>query len=441
MIKMRNYDKVAIQVPKILLPRNSINLQKWAVIACDQYTSQPEYWNAVKKFVGNSPSALNIIFPEVYLEDNYKLERIKNIHKEISKYIESNVFDAHEGFVYVERKIKDKIRKGLIVALDLEKYDYSKDSKTLIRATEGTILERLSPRIRIRQNASLELPHIMVLIDDPEKKVIEPLSNKKLNLNLLYDFDLMFNSGHLNGYLITSAIIQQEIINALENLSDSRNFKEKYNLSSDKPVLLYAIGDGNHSLAAAKSIWEELKKKGIKDHPARYVLVELVNLYDPSLEFEPIHRVVFDLRKDILKEMKKVYGDNMIYAKCKDKEELVSIVNKKYKDRQVIGFISENELGAIYIKKPKSNLAVGTLQNFLNSFLMIGGAVKIDYVHGTDTVFDIGSEKGNVGFYLPSMNKNDLFKTVILDGALPRKTFSMGHSDEKRFYVEARKIV
>ncbi len=445
-MKTRFYENVGLCSPKVLLPKKEIDYKKWSVVACDQYTSEPEYWNSVKEIVGNNPSTLKITFPEIYLEDSDKHERIGNIVGTMKEYISKKIFDENMGFVYVERQIKNKIRKGLVVALDLEKYNYNKGSTTLVRATEGTILERLPPRIEIRKDAPLELPHIMVLIDDPKGKVIEKISENKKEFEKLYSFDLMKNGGHIEGYLVNKRF-EKKAAKELERLANPEKFKKKYKLDKDYPVLLYAVGDGNHSLATAKAVWENIKKDAankeeIINHPARFALIELVNLHDESLEFEAIHRVLFNLKKDIVKEMKNHFGESFKFSK-KPKEEVIEIIKtKKSKDKHFIGLITENPkiTGIIKITNPKTNLPVGTIQDFLDNFGKTGGFEKIDYVHGDDVVCSLGQKPNNAGIYLPTIQKKQFFKTVIVDGALPRKTFSMGEAHEKRYYLEARKI-
>ena len=437
---MKIISDIAIQIPQVYLPKPGTDLTKWAVIACDQFTSQPEYWNEVEKIVGDAPSTLNLTFPEVYLEKPGKEERIKNIQATMRQYMDEGILQPHDGLVYVERTVKDKTRKGIVLCLDLEAYDYTKGSSSLIRATEGTIVDRLPPRMKIREGALLELPHILVLIDDPNCTVIEPLSAAKSKLEKLYDFDLMLDSGHLTGYDVNQEF-EDEAIEALRGLAQPETFASKYGVDKDKPVLLFAMGDGNHSLATAKAIWEKIKPQVGMDHPARYALVEIENVHDEALEFEPIHRVLFGLKKDLFAELEKTFGANLTYKPVASSEEMVRLVDLAQGEKQVIGFVGADKgFGVIEIGHPSSNLPVGTLQSFLDVFLKEGGAEKIDYVHGEDVTVKLGSQPNNAGFYLPGMSKSDLFKTVILDGALPRKTFSMGEAREKRFYMEARKI-
>jgi len=437
---MKVIPDLGIQIPQIHLPKPGTDLTKWAVIACDQFTSQPEYWNEVEKIVGDAPSTLKLTFPEVYLEKPGGEGRIHNIQATMQKYMDEGILQPHDGLVYVERTVDGKTRRGIVLALDLEAYDYNKGSSSLIRATEGTIVDRLPPRIKIREGATIELPHILVLIDDPNRRVIEPLGAAKSKLEKLYDFDLMFDSGHLSGYSVNQEF-EDQIVEALRGLAQPDTFSARYGIDKDQPVLLFAMGDGNHSLATAKAIWEKIKSQVGMDHPARYALVEIENVHDEGLEFEPIHRVLFGLQKDLFAELGKTFGANLNFRAVANAEEMVKAVNSAQGPSQVIGLVGGGKkFGVIEIANPSSNLPVGTLQSFLDVFLKEGGAEKIDYVHGEDVTVKLGSQPGNAGFYLPGMSKSDLFKTVILDGALPRKTFSMGEAREKRFYMEARKI-
>jgi len=447
-------EKIGMHIPEILLPSKNINLTKWSVVACDQYTSQPEYWDKVGEIVDVSPSTLHLIFPEVYLEDGNADLRIDKINSTMEQYLKDNILvSLGTCIIYVERETScGSLRKGLIAAVDLEKYDYNKGAQSLIRATEGTVLERIPPRVKIRQNAPIELPHIMLLIDDPDKTVIEPLSEKAEKFEKLYDFDLMMDGGHVKGYKVSNEDIVQEIIEALENLADKDKFMEKYNVGPDKGVLLFAVGDGNHSLASAKAHWENVKAalphERHLNHPARYALVEIVNVHDSGLNFEPIHRVVFNVNAEELLNEAKIYFDSASGAsgafihiyESKEHMDRELITYKEKKDIHAIPFITGKNYGIMAISNPVSNLEVGTLQSFMDEFVKKNNNVKIDYIHGDETVTALGSRDGNIGFYLPPMNKHDLFKTVILDGALPRKTFSMGEAEEKRFYLECRKI-
>ena len=437
---MKIISDIGIQIPQVYLPKAGIDLHKWAVIACDQFTSEPEYWHDVEKIVGDAPSTLNLTFPEVYLEKPGEEERIQSVQSTMRKYVDEGIFQSRDGLIYVERTVGEKTRKGVMLCLDLECYDYNKGSSSLIRATEGTIVDRLPPRIRIRQCATIELPHILVLIDDPQHTVIEPLSAAKPKLEKLYDFDLMLDSGHLAGYAVSDEY-ENQVVAALRDLVKPETFSAKYSVGKDEPVLLFAMGDGNHSLATAKAIWEKMKPQVGMDHPSRYALVEVENVHDDVLEFEPIHRVLFGLKKDLFAELKKTFGDNFSYTEVADGTEMTQRVDSAEGGKQAIGLVGGGKsFGVIEITNPSSNLAVGTIQSFLDVFLKNGGAEKIDYVHGEDVVERLALQAGNAGFYLAGMDKSELFKTVILDGALPRKTFSMGEAKEKRFYMEARKI-
>ncbi|MGQ9470546.1 MAG: DUF1015 domain-containing protein [Candidatus Aminicenantales bacterium] len=449
---MKVFPAIAIGIPEVLLPHRDIDLQRWAVIACDQHTSEPEYWEKVAEVVGNSPSALHLIYPEVYLKEKEPEVRIKRIKETMRRYLEEGVFTSHEGIVYVERTVNHGKRGGMLLCLDLEQYDYNPGSKTLIRATEGTILERIPPRVKIREAAPVELPHVMVLIDDPEDIVIGPLREKARRrsdaLARLYDFDLMLSSGHLTGWLVTDKEVEIGVIRALSRLAEPESFSSRYQVSVETPVLLFAVGDGNHSLATAKTIWEKHKQANpslalVPDYPLRFTLVEIVNLHDPAIVFEPIHRVLFRVRPtlDLTKEIKSFFGEKIIISAVTDFPEIKRRLKALPPGRQGFGVIKEKQFLFAEILEPKSILVVGSLQSFLDDWQKKGGAEAIDYVHGEETVLKLGRQPGNGAFYLPAMDKNLLFKTVIREGILPRKTFSMGEAWEKRFYLEARRLI
>jgi len=449
--KITYNEKIGVHIPSILLPKEGVDMEKWSVVACDQYTSEPEYWQDVENKVGNNPSTLYLTFPEIYLEDGNADERIKRINDEMKRYINEGILVSQKPcMLLVDRKTSHtQSRKGLILAVDLEKYDYSAGSQSLIRATEGTVIERLPPRVKIRENAILELPHVMILIDDPGKTVIEPLVSKIDSFEKVYDFELMMNGGHIKGYRIDDQKTLKGILKAIEALADPEVFKSKYNVGHDKGVLLFAVGDGNHSLASAKVHWENVKKTlseaEIQNHPARFALVEIVNVHDDGIVFEPIHRVLFNIdTSSVLNAMQDFYGS----SRCSfEKYDSLEPVNKrlqelkKEKNVHSFGFVTDEGFGVFTVQNPKHNLEVATLQDFLDYYVQKQKESKVDYIHGEDVVTRLGSKPGNIGFYLPSMEKHEFFKTVILDGVLPRKTFSMGEAEEKRFYLECRKIV
>ena len=417
--------EIPFKAGNILIPKN-VDMHKWSVVACDQYTSEPNYWEEVENIVKDAPSTLRLTLPEIYLNDNNVEDKIRKINETMIDYLNNDMFNEYENsMIYLERTQSDgKVREGLMGIVDLEDYSYEKGSQTLIRATEKTVIERIPPRMKVRENALLELPHIMILIDDEKKNIIESLKNEVSTNDLVYDFDLMQNGGHIKGYKLNENIINN-IINKLSLLADKTYFEEKYNVT-DKGVLLFAMGDGNHSLATAKACYEKLKETMSKEeylnHPARYALVELVNLHSPALEFEAIHRVVFDTNvNDFLDSLYKYYDIN------------------EEGNGQKFELITKDFDKILYISNPKSNIAVGSIQIFLDEFLKDNKG-SIDYIHGEDVTKNLAKNEGNVGFIFDAMAKEELFKTVILDGALPRKTFSMGHSYDKRFYLEARKI-
>jgi hypothetical protein len=437
---MRLYPGIGVQVADILLPKDSTNLTQWASIACDQFTSQPEYWRKVAEVVGDAPSTFKLTLPEVFLGTEEESARIKSTQQAMRQYLAEGLLINHEGLILVERTVDGKTRRGLMLALDLEHYDYNKGSQTLIRATEGTIIDRLPPRMKIREGANLELPHILVLIDDPECTVIDPILDQKDRLPKLYDFELMLDSGHLRGYSVNDLTLEQQAMYALAKLADPDSFSSKYNVSPEQGVLLFAMGDGNHSLATAKAIWEKIKPQVGMNHPARYALVEIENVHDNGLEFEPIHRVLFQVKQDLTESLRNYYGGKATLISCSSEQEMIATVEGQTGSEHLIGVVTPDGYRVLSVKDPSSNLPVGTIQGYIDQVCKMDGAEKIDYVHGRQVVCQLGSQPGNLGFYLPGMSKSDLFKTVILDGALPRKTFSMGEAKEKRFYMEARKI-
>jgi hypothetical protein len=440
--------KLGVSIPEVFLPAEGVDLAKWAVVACDQYSSEREYWERAKALVGGAPSSLNLIFPECYLEDADKAARVGRIQAMMKDYLARGVVrNTGAGFILVERRTpyEKEPRVGLMMAVDLEAYRYGKDSKSLIRPTEGTIVERLPPRMEIRRGAPLELPHIMLLIDDPERTVIEPLYSARERLPKAYDFELMLGSGHVRGWKVADAAHIGQVESAIAGLADPDAFEKKY---GNRDVLLFAVGDGNHSLATAKAIWEETKKAfpagdpRLAVHPARFALVELVNIYDEGLPFHPIHRVLFNVDEKAFFDGLGAYAEHRI-LRFRGGAEAFAIVDDSSPNDGAhrIAFLSSKGAGVIEFAKPRANLAAGTVQEYLDPFLKAHPGVGIDYIHGGESLAALSVKPGNLGLYLPPVDKGSFFGTVIRDGVMPRKTFSMGEAPEKRFYIEARKII
>ncbi len=410
----------------ILLPKDT-DMTKWAVVACDQFTSQPEYWQAVEEVVGDAPSTLRLILPEAELNATDVDARIAAIDATMQAYLDRGLFRTlPESLLYIERVQSDgKVRHGIIGMIDLDQYDFTPGSGALIRATEGTVLSRIPPRVRVRRDALIELPHVMLLIDDPERTVIEPLAGGE-GMEKLYDLDLQQGGGHLTGWKLTDERMDA-VAEALGRLCSPEAMQEKYGTADIAP-LLFAVGDGNHSLAAAKQCYEDLKRvtpeSGWADLSARYALVEVVNEYDDALRFEPIHRVLFGVDPVQVLEAFKAYYPGAYEGEGAG---------------HVIAYTYAGHRGHITVPAPKAQLAVGTLQAFLDDHLVAHGG-EVDYIHGDEVTDELGSKPGNLGFKLPAMRKEQLFKTVMADGVLPRKTFSLGQAQDKRYYMEARKI-
>ncbi|WP_105203479.1 DUF1015 domain-containing protein [Neobittarella massiliensis] len=412
----------------LYIPKKEVDLQKWCVVACDQYTSQPEYWEQVRQQVGEAPSTLHMIIPECDLEKDDIDKQIKSAGAAMEDYLQRDLLEPFSDFLYLRRTLRDGgIRRGLLGIIDLECYDFAPGSQSLVRATEGTVLERIPPRVRVRQQAALECPHVMLLIDDRAHTVIEPIEQRVEQLEQVYDTPLMQDSGRAVGYLCDGAE-NWRIMQALSELADTDGFNRRCGTQSQAP-LLFAVGDGNHSLATAKTCYEQIKKQLSPQqalmYPARYALVEVVNLHDESLVFEPIHRVAFGVQPQQLLEA--------LSAQCGAVPASSESAGQQIKVQ--IGDCVQDYC----LKTPTSNLPVGTLQNFLDSYLAQCGG-RVDYIHGEQAVAALTAQPNTVGFLLPAMQKEDLFRTVVLDGALPRKTFSMGHAWDKRFYLECRRI-
>lgn len=387
----------------ILIP-GSADMSKWSVVACDQYSSEPEYWDRVNEYVSNAPSTLRLITPEAYLDRVDAAEESKRIRMQMEEYLGSDLFNTYENsYIYIEREQLDgSIRKGLVGKLDLEAYDYTPGSGAPVAASERTVVSRLPVRIEIRKNALIELPHVMVFFSDPGKTVLESIEAKKNSLKKVYDFDLMEKGGHIAGWLV-----EQEI-----------------SLGSTDGGAVLVIGDGNHSLAAAKELWNSIKPtlspEDAENHPARYALIEINNVYDDSIQFEPIHRVVFDT----------------------DPQKLLAYISEKTGAEGSVCIPYRTAGGSGEIKLPKMPFGdiIGTIQGYLESFVSENTGT-IDYIHGDDEAVSMGSEKGCIAFLLPKMEKSELFATVAAGKVFPKKSFSVGLAPEKRYYLECRKIV
>ena len=428
-------------IPQIMLPKAGCDLSKWAVIACDQYTSQPEYWAETDHIVGDAPSTLRLTLPEVYLEGADVAARTEKIHETMHRYMaDGTLRTLPAGVVLTERWSGGTCpRRGIVLAVDLEAYEYTPGSASLIRPTEKTVVERIPPRLKVRQGACMELPHIMILIDDPDRRIIEPLFDKTDSFEKVYDTDLMQGGGHITGWFIPKGAETDAIEDGLEALCDRDTFNKKYGCTDAQALLPYAVGDGNHSMATAKAYWEDVKK-GLSaaeqaDHPARYALVEVVNIHDESLIIEPIHRVVFGVETDALFDgLAGFYAGQGCKAYVADKAPADA-------DAHCYPFCAAGKSGVFVVENPKWSIPVATMQAGLDAYLAQNSEAKIDYIHGADVVESLGTKPGNVGFILPDIAKNDLFRGVVFDGVLPRKTFSMGEAHEKRYYMEAKTIV
>lgn len=423
----RKWETLGFGPADILLPRG-VDLEKWSVVACDQFTSQPDYWRAVEETVDGAPSTLHLILPEAHLHDPDVDRRIAAIDQAMEDYVNRGLFRTLPGsLVYVERTQSDgSVRRGLVGKVDLECYDYTPGAGSLIRATEGTVLSRIPPRVRVRRDAALELPHVMLLLDDPDRTVIEPLAGERGGMEPLYDFDLQQGGGHLAGWRLTADQTDRAAA-ALSGLLTPEAMERKYGMKGAAP-LLFAVGDGNHSLAAAKRCWEEIRQtlpEGERArHPARYALVELVNNHDPALRFAPIHRVVFRADPEgLLEAFRRYYPDT----------------REGEGEGHTLRYVCGGRQGVLTVPHPTAQLAVGTLQTFLDDYLKKNSG-EVDYIHGDAAAEALGAEPGSVAFLLPAMGKEQLFRTVMAEGVLPRKTFSMGQARDKRYYLEARRI-
>ena len=430
-----NWNQLGLMIPGIMLPKEGTDYGKWAVVACDQYTSDPSYWENVETIAGDAPSTLRLMLPEYYLGRPDEEERIAKIRETMKEYAANGTLRTlPKGCMLVRRTAEGRSRLGLVICVDLDAFDYRAGAKSLIRSTEKTIVERIPPRLKIRKGAILELPHILILIDDPDRTVIEPL--EKAGGEILYDTDLMLGGGHVTGTFLP----EDRMGGALAAMSALyEKAQEKYGAGS---AMLMAMGDGNHSLATAKANWEEIKKTVPEaeraSHPARYALCEIENIHDEGIVFEPIHRVLFSdgkasgekMAEETAAILKKTNGDAWI----------AEHVTRPQENQFVIPVITSQGTKALVIAYPSSKIEVGALQSALDQLIAEKG-YRIDYIHGEDAVRALAGEEGNAGFLLPPMDKYTLFPAVASDGALPRKTFSMGEAVEKRYYIEARSLV
>lgn len=403
-----------LKVPKILLPKN-VDMTKWSCVACDQFTSEPEYWQKLEEFVGDSPSTLKLIYPEVYLKNSDSI-RVDAINNTMSAYYDKGLFKEVESLILVKRVLNNgEVRLGLMVAVDLEAYEYTPENKALIKATEKTVVERLPARIDVRKNATLELPHVMLLVDDPDMSIIEPLYSESEEYEILYDFKLNMDGGWIVGYKVPNS---ETVLEKIYALLDDELIYSRYGVKDNK--ILFAVGDGNHSLATAKECWE-LTKKGLSEdekanHAARYALCELVNLYDESLKFEPIHRIIFNANDDFIVNMAlNLSGEGRIKVVYSNEEYLINVP------------INPSE-------------AIRDIQDFIDAYIEEHNEVEQDYIHGDSNLSQIAARDNAIAIFMPTLSKEGLFKYCLTRGVLPRKSFSMGVAEDKRYYLEARKI-
>ena len=407
---------------EILLPGPEVQPETWACVACDQYTSQPEYWEKVETLVGARPSTLRLMLPECYLKEGEG--RIPRIHETMAAYLDQGVLKpaVANGFVLCERTTPSGTRLGLVGAVDLEEYDYVAGVYPLIRPTEQTIAERLPARLKIRRGAPVELSHILILVDDPERTVLEPLRARKDQLRRLYDFDLMLNGGHLAGYAVEDEGDLAKVEKALDRLREKQG---------EQPMLL-AVGDGNHSLATAKARWNEIRETlspaERERHPARFALCEMENIHDPALKFEPIHRLVTGTSPEELYDCWEKY--------CESRGMVLAEEGEGHTFQMVI----RRDEYPVVVQKPEGMIPCETIQLFLDEFLYTHPEASIDYIHGAAALRQLAQNRRSVGFLLPEISKKTFFDNVKTLGVLPRKTFSMGEADEKRFYMECRRI-
>lgn len=422
-----------IALPEILMPAEGIDHAKWAVIACDQFSSDKAYWETVKEEVGGSPSTLHMILPECYLDE--EAQRVPAINRTMQSYLDEGVLKkAREGFVYLNRSTPwVSSRRGLMVALDLEEYSYEAGAACQVRPTEGTVLERLPVRAAIREKAVLDIPHILVLFDDPDDNLFRLLEDHKEQLPKLYDFEIPRGGGHLEGALVEDGALIDKLSDILVRIREQSDF-------------LFAVGDGNHSLGAAKQLWEKIKAEGGEDvmnHPARWALVELENIHDKGLNFEPIHRVLFGVEEEsFLAELEAFPGFSV--DPLPGRKQMKALVAKHAASKEAdhaVGLLLGERCFLLRMANQEVSLAAEAFHLFLDPWLKAKGDVEIDYIHGEEALAELSKGDGNMGFYLPGIDKSTFFSLISEKGALPRKTFSIGEAEEKRYYLECRKII
>ncbi|MEA5003027.1 MAG: DUF1015 domain-containing protein [Christensenella sp.] len=427
---MRDTKELGFVIPQILLPREDVNMAKWSCVACDQFTSQPEYWDKVEKLVGNAPSTLHMVLPEVYLESDNVVQCIDDLKTEMHEYLNGGIMGLlPEGIVLTERHLNKKLRKGILLAMDLEQYDFKIENKPLIRATEQTVLSRIPPRMKIRNGAPLELPHIMLLMDDPEDSVIGPLHIQRTSLKKIYDFDLMMDGGKIEGWLVDEPKLVSGVIDAIAGLKKRDN-------------MLFCVGDGNHSLATAKAVWDEAKQglteEERENHPLRFALCEIINLRDRAVEFMPIHRVLFGVNASGCAQF--------VTERLREKGRKAKLVFGRWRKEieadctYQIPFLYHDGAGRIVIEDPQHPLAVGEVQEIFEEYIAQNPQSSIDYIHGDEAFLSLSKEYDNIGFYFDSMDKSAFFDLVVACGVLPKKTFSLGEAEEKRYYLEGRML-
>lgn len=437
-------ERLGIRIPEVLLPQSDVNLATWSVVACDQYTSDHAYWNEVDRLVGDAPSTLRITLPEIFLEQPGIEERIQKIHANMADYLARDILQNQgEALVYIKRSTAHSgTREGLLFAMDLERYSYARDSKSLIRATEGTIVDRIPPRLAVRRAAPLELPHIMILLQDPARNLIEGLASQTDAFEPAYDVELMQHGGQLQGWLIKDAQQVDRILADMETLLDQTVATQQ----SETP-LFYAMGDGNHSLATAKARWEETKQElaaagysqaEIMAHPARHALAEIVNIHSPGLMFEPIHRVIFT--QDVAGLAAALQASETVAKIEPVAEDKLQTVLTGPEGQDKAGFFDGKQFWLVAFKPEAKQLPTGLVDELFARFKTTASDARIDFIHGWEDNKKLAAE-GAGCFFLPVIAREKLFTWVQENGPLPRKSFSMGEAEEKRYYMEARRIV